>query len=121
EIFCGFGVVEEVELAGVFGAETAADGFADGAPDLWRGDHLDAGELSERGNFANGGVQSARTTHDLVKSGGGFNIYAFCFHAASHLNVAHGGYTRMSHGLSKVVEYRLKPACGKQAFAILRP
>jgi hypothetical protein len=47
QIFCGFGVVEEMHLRGLAGTQAAADAGADGAPDLGRGENVDAGEFAE--------------------------------------------------------------------------
>jgi hypothetical protein len=80
KVFERFGVIKEVEVGGIFGADTAADGFADGAPDFGGGDDLDAGEFGEREYFRRGVAKEARTAEDFVGAGGGFHFYSFYFH-----------------------------------------
>jgi hypothetical protein len=80
KVFERFGVIKEVEVGSIFGADTAADGFADGAPDFGRRNDLDAGEFGEREYFRRGVAKEAGAAEDFVRAGGGFHFYAFYFH-----------------------------------------
>src|SRR5258708_14541956 len=69
--------------------QRALDRFPNGAPDLGRGNNVDAGKSAERGNFPRGTANSSCARNDRVGSGRRFHGNAFHFHGRDIFNVTH--------------------------------